>query len=726
MTPLDHALRIALEHVEDAVVIIRGADERRIVYVNAAFTRASLYTSDEAVGCGLDELQRPRAVGVDPAVTAVRRKDGTEYVVRKHRSPVEGEGEGSGAVAIEVQRADDARARMIAENTTDMISTIDAEGTCTYISPSCRDVIGYEPSEVIGVRNLGLAHPDDQESTRSDLARAIVRGELTRQWSTRRVRHKNGSYVWLESSSSVIRDAQGRIVEIQSSGRDVTARVVAEEALARSEANLRTLLDQLPEAVALHRKGTVVYANVKLAQMLDYASPAELLGMSVLDFVPTSDRAEVGDLLRNANRVPTRSNERRALCADGQSIDVHVSALPILFEGELAVLVAIHDLTERKKLEAELAVADRLASLGRLAAAVGHEINNPLAYVLASIERMRSHLPEIARKSPPGLLASFEESAAMAQEGAERVRDMVRDLRVLSSAGASPSAPVDVHRALDLAVATADHEIKPRARLTKDYGDVGMALGDERKLVQVFVNLLVNAAQATPAGDVAQNEIRITTRRNGDAVTIEIRDTGCGLPEAEVSRIFEPFFTTKADGSGTGLGLTISHQIVTALGGTLVAEPSPPRGTLFRVSLRASTEVAPSEPEIEAVTAETLPRQRILVIDDEPQILRAITLLLSTHDVAVANGGREARELLETAAPFDVILCDLQMSDGTGADVYDHVRARFPTLERRMIFMTGGAFTERARAFLASCPQPFVEKPFSASRLAALIAEVIR
>ena len=724
MTALPEAMRLALDHVEDAVVITSVHDGPRIVYVNAAFTRASSYSSEEAVGRTLADLQGTRSAGPEGngAAVAVRRKDGSEYRVRKEiAAPL---GEGTASYVVEIQRADDARHRLIAEHSRDMISTLGADGVCTYISPSCRDVIGFEPEEVIGARDFQLAHPEDLIKNRAGFARALERGALENPSVTTRVRHKNGSYVWLESSSSVIRDAQGRVLEIQSAGRDVTARVMAEEALAHSEENLRVLLEQLPDAVALHRDGTLVFANPPFARMLGYGSAGDLIGKPVLDLVHASERAQVSERLRTHDRTLTRSNERLALCANGQSITVQISALPILFQGQLAILVVMQDLTDRKKLEAQLAVADRLASVGRLAVAVGHEINNPLSYVLASIELMRAELPVLARESPHPLLASFAESAGMVQEGAERVRDIVHDLRTLSSVGTGPIVAVDIHRVLDIAAATANHEIRLRARLTKHYGRARMVLADERRLVQVFVNVLINAAQATPAGDVEQNEIRITTRASGTSLIVEIRDTGMGLPEGDVSRIFEPFFTTKPDGVGTGLGLSVSHQIVSAFGGAMTAEPCTPRGTLLRVSLPASADAPANESAAEAVAADALPRMRILVVDDEPQIVRVLTMLLATHEVVTASGGREAKALLHAGAWFDVILCDLQMSDGTAADIYQHVKATIPTLERRMILMTGGAFTEPARAFLASCPQPCIEKPFLPSALVALISLV--
>jgi CheY-like chemotaxis protein len=312
------------------------------------------------------------------------------------------------------------------------------------------------------------------------------------------------------------------------------------------------------------------------------------------------------------------------------------------------------------------------------------------------------------------------------REGAERVRDIVRDLKALSATSDDDFGPVDVARALDVAAATAQHEIRLRARLVKEYGAVPLAWASEGRLAQVFVNLLVNAAQAIPDGDATGNEIRITTYDAEGRIVVEIRDTGVGIAPEHLPRIFEPFYTTKAKGIGTGLGLSISHSIVTAHGGTITAERLTTGGTLFRVTLRPSTEPPVREPSTRPVPREEGPRARVLLVDDEPMTARVIAELLSPHDVTLAHSGREAIARLDDDVSFDAIVCDLQMNEGSGVDVYDYLCARQPHLSRRVIFTTGGAFTQRAQEFLDRCPQPVLEKPFDPARLASLVSAYAR
>jgi signal transduction histidine kinase len=391
-----------------------------------------------------------------------------------------------------------------------------------------------------------------------------------------------------------------------------------------------------------------------------------------------------------------------------------------------ARVLAEQAVAEREQMEARLALAERMALVGRLASGVGHEINNPLAYVLASIELARVDLAALASDHAACTgTARLAQHLATIREGAERVRDIVRDLKSLSSASDDRLAPVDVERTLDLAAATAAHEIRVRAALAKEYGSVPPVWANDGRLAQVFINLLVNAAQAIPEGAASDNEIRIVTREEGGRVVVEICDTGTGITPENLPRIFEPFFTTKPKGVGTGLGLSISHAIVSAMAGTLTAERRSPRGAVFRVMLPISTgELA--QASASASHARTEQRGRVLLVDDEPNMVRVLAELLSEHDVTTACSGREAIARLAEDASFDVIVCDLQMNDGTGMEVYDYLTLRAPELATRVIFTTGGAFTSGAREFLGRCRQPVLEKPFDMAGFTSLVGEMAR
>jgi two-component system, cell cycle sensor histidine kinase and response regulator CckA len=373
-----------------------------------------------------------------------------------------------------------------------------------------------------------------------------------------------------------------------------------------------------------------------------------------------------------------------------------------------------------------------MASLGTLAAGVAHEINNPLSYVLGSLDlglRELAGLRERLQGRPnneelahvTGAVAALDS----AREGAERVRNIVRDLMDFSRPSAGVGDAVDIESVLDATIRVAWNEIRHRARLVKRYSGIARVSGDDKRLGQVFLNLIMNAAQAID-GDPAQNEITICTKSEGGAAVVEISDTGGGIGDYDLARVFDPFYTTKAASAGVGLGLAICRGIVTALGGEISVSSEALRGTTFKVVLPYAPEDSAAEravleepPELESAPS------RILIIDDEP--LLGQTLLYAfkgRHEVAICTSGRDALRRLETDFNFDLVLCDLMMPDVSGAAVYEAVKLSHPELVPRFVFMTGGAFTERAREFLSQHPGVQLEKPFNISEIEKILRQL--
>jgi CheY-like chemotaxis protein len=251
-------------------------------------------------------------------------------------------------------------------------------------------------------------------------------------------------------------------------------------------------------------------------------------------------------------------------------------------------------------------------------------------------------------------------------------------------------------------------------------------LGSAQRLEQVFLNLLVNAVQALPDGR-AENELRVTLRTTAAReVVVEVSDNGPGIADDVRPRIFDPFFTTKPVGLGLGLGLSICHGIVTNHGGAITVDSAPGRGSTFQVVLPARAEApvaAPRAAEAVASAAATSKRRRVLVIDDEPALASMIRRVLDKQcHVDLAVDAREGLERLAGPVPYDVILCDLMMPDMTGMDLFAEVARRHPGVERRFVFMTGGAFTPRAIDFLAQVKNRRLEKPFETATLRATVA----
>lgn len=398
----------------------------------------------------------------------------------------------------------------------------------------------------------------------------------------------------------------------------------------------------------------------------------------------------------------------------------HLARLPAAVEREVREAASR---AEQRRMRDQLVVAERMASAGTLAAGLCHEINNPLAIAIANLDYVVDALAELIPKGDR--LVEVVAPLGDTREAVHRIRDIVRDVKLFSRPQKEDAEPVDVRRVIDSSIRMAWNEIRHRAQLVKDYGDTPLVSANEARLGQVLLNLIVNAAQAIPEGNASGNEIRIVTRSEGGLVAIEVHDTGKGIPQEILDRIFDPFFTTKPVGVGTGLGLAICHRLVTEFGGEISVQSKVGKGTTFRLSLPAATEETVKVKPAAAPVAST-PRARILVVDDEAAIGTAIQRSLARHhDVVALASGKEALTRLASGEHFDLIISDVMMPEVTGIMIYEELLRRAPDQARRMIFMTGGAFTIGSREFLSRVPNACVEKPFDMATLRGTIAGVL-
>ncbi|HEY7724670.1 MAG TPA: ATP-binding protein, partial [Anaeromyxobacteraceae bacterium] len=512
---------------------------------------------------------------------------------------------------------------------------------------------------------------------------------------------------------------------------ETTANVVA-AALVRAETEQR-LLEREREAravfentldalVTLDDGGRLVDANPTACLLLGRPLQA-LRGLDLAGLFGASGqplRAEWPRLVEGA-RV---AGELEVAAAGGPRVVEYSGVSRILPSRHLLVM---RDVTSDRQMRSRLALADRMASVGTLAAGVAHELNNPLSYVVANLTFVAESLQRLARAADEaGPAGELSDAVREAREGAERMRAIIRDLKTFSRVAEAGTGPVDLRGVLESCISIAWNEIRHRARFVRELAEVPPVRGDEGRLGQVFLNLLVNAAQAIAEGQADKNEIRLATRLRPDGrVAVELRDTGCGIPAENLTRIFDPFFTTKPVGEGTGLGLTICHNIVTSLGGAIEVDSEPGQGSVFRVVLLAA-EAARAEPppmQLVLVPGPAGRRGRVLVVDDEPLVGAAVRRALgSDHDVTVVPGGREALDRLEREH-FDVVVSDLLMPEVTGMELHAAVEARDPDLAERMIFVTGGAFTPAARAFVEEHRECVLEKPFELTALRELVRQ---
>ncbi len=384
-------------------------------------------------------------------------------------------------------------------------------------------------------------------------------------------------------------------------------------------------------------------------------------------------------------------------------------------------IVSVVDMTAERELQQRLLLAERMSAIGTLTASIIHEIKNPLTFVWNHLRALRQE----ANSLPPETAELLRE----AYEGAERIRVISHEIGLLSHGGdGAEIETVNLKQVLDSAIRIAQPEIQHRANVVREYEEGHLYVrGSRTRVSQVFLNLIVNAAQAIEPGDQVQNTITIRARSTErDRVCIEVQDTGPGISPQLLRRIFDPFVTTKPAGRGTGLGLSICRRIVHSLEGTIEIHSHPGQGTVARVVLprttRAQRPLTVPPPSISAIRRAVGVKLSILVVDDEPVIARLIQKALVDHEVTTASDGREAVALMGENA-YDVILCDLIMPEMTGMDVYRAALQRATPMNDRIVFMTGGAFTQRARDFLESVPNLRIEKPFELGHLERTIYE---
>jgi CheY-like chemotaxis protein/anti-sigma regulatory factor (Ser/Thr protein kinase) len=380
-------------------------------------------------------------------------------------------------------------------------------------------------------------------------------------------------------------------------------------------------------------------------------------------------------------------------------------------------------------------VSDRLAAIGTMAAGMQHELNNPLASVVANvqfaIDALKANPSGASKEQVAELVIALEE----ASEGAERVRRSVEDLRHFSRPADTFDAPLDITTAIDDAVRMTAHTVRHHASVRREYGPAPRVRAEEGQLARVFTNLLLNAAQATGDGQAAEHTILITTRTDSSGRAVaEITDNGAGIPPETIHRIFDPFFTTKPENAATGLGLAVCHTVVKSLGGEIDVESSPGKGTTFRVSLPAAdlTPIVDDGPAASAAPPTppskpraTMNRARVLVVDDELPIGRAIRRMLAPeHDVTIESDARTALDRLAHET-YDVVFCDLMMPNMSGMDFFDEVTARSPEVAARIVFLTGGAFSPRSEDFLRRSANECLAKPFSREAVSSAVRRMM-
>lgn len=607
----------------------------------------------------------------------------------------------------------------------DALVVVDSAGRIAGVNGQGLELLGYTEAELLG-QPVELLVPErlrrGHQLKRHAFDQAPGRRPMA-EGRELRARRRDGSEVSVQIALSRLDASSGPLVLVVL--RETPDHV---QAVARALHELEMVLEYLPDPVAIRIGDTFAYVNSAWARVLGYDSPAELMGRPVVESVHPDDRAKLAERMQGTHRAgESAGRELRLLSKDGSAVFLEVpNSIALLYRGQQATLVVAHDFREQRRLEAALALGERLATVGTLAAGVGHEINNPLQYVSMNLELLRSELRTLADGSPSGRFRDLLEMTTDALRGAESIRKIVLGLHTFARGEREALVELDLPAVLEFAFNLMRNELRHRVRLETAFEPTPRILADESRLAQVFVNLLMNAAQAMAERPAEQNALRVSTWTDelGRAV-VELRDNGPGMSDAVRAHIFEPFFTTKPVGQGTGLGLFTAYNIVTALGGQIDCESEPGAGTSFRVALPAASRTvrpASGTRRLEPATK----RSRILVVEDEPVVASLLQRVLkSDHDIDLAADGVEALALLAEGRNYDVVLCDLMMPKLNGQELYARVTRELPQLTPRFVFMTGGTTSEAAEAFLDAIPNEKLHKPFTVPELRGVVARAL-
>ena len=507
-----------------------------------------------------------------------------------------------------------------------------------------------------------------------------------------------------------------------------------------TQTQLRALIARNPDGIVIiDQAGAIQFSNPAGYSLLQ-SDPARLLGEQ-LAILPGGTGPREAQL-----QVPG---------AEPRSLEFDSS--PIHWKGAPASMVTIRDITERKRtmeMERRLMHADRLSTIGKLAAGIAHEVNNPVTYVLTNLHFLRDRVNRLLGL-PATLMSRLEnrnenehptdivgdaldelrivdvlhEMRGMVEEGRfglERVRDITHGLNNFAKMDREAMDWVDINQAVEAASRLADNEIRHRAALVLDLEKIPPVVGDKGRLSQAVLNLLVNAAHAIEAGSAGANTITVRTRLVDQEVILEVVDTGCGIEADDLPRIFDPFYTTKESDSGSGLGLALSAATIRKHGGELTVKSTSGAGSCFRISLPASVEFHREAAKPETSESVMAPRSRVLIVDDEPLVRYTFSRVLASHHTTVeAESGAQALELLATKAPFDLILCDLMMPNIDGPAVYAELEKKHPEMLHKILFVSAGAFTGRARQFAHDVAALVLEKPVLPDVLVATVNRML-
>ncbi len=556
-------------------------------------------------------------------------------------------------------------------------------------------------------------HPDDRDGLRERLEVAQRDGGRF-EHEVRLLRR--GAPLWVALTGERFQEADGRPGRLAGTLLDISERRRADAELRRQSLLFESLTDAV---VVVGADGTILDWSASAQRLLGWTK-AEVLGRrpGILLLPADSERLDQ-PLAQSARDGERRVAELVITDKSGAELQVEVVAAPLVArQEELVGCVAIfRDLGERKRMQAQLQVAERLAALGTLAAGVAHEINNPLAFVSSNLDFLTQQLAKAAGALGPGhqdLMGALSDST----RGVERIAAIVRDLQTFNRRElAGTPDEVDPNGALEFALRLAQSAMGRQVRVVKDLKPVPHVAGGEARLGHVFFNVLVNAGQSLDANRPEVGAVRVSTAFDEAAgmVIIEVSDEGAGMPPEIVAHIFDPFFTTRPVGSGTGLGLFVTHAIVHELGGEITVKSKIGEGTTIRIAL----------PSVGPAPKAAPPLPRVLLVDDEAMFGTAVRRAFAgRYEIVALTDPLEALARVQHGEKFLLAVVDLVMPKMSGREFLARLRQFDPAFAARSVVFTGAALEDAQAAFPPDERPTILRKTLDFAQLAARLGEL--
>jgi PAS domain S-box-containing protein len=616
--------------------------------------------------------------------------------------------------------------RLISENAADLIAVVDMQGNRIYNSLSYERVLGYSAEELRSSSSFEQIHPEDRERVKegAEEARRTGAGRPMEY----RFRHKDGTWRVLESTASVIRNSEGDPDKLVIVNRDVTERKRAADALQRSETSFRSVVGDAPYGIfKANMTGKLLMANPALEKMLGYKSQDELLEVDLASGIyrhPAEHQKVSELLLRDQHFKDVEVEWKRK---DGVFITVRCSGRSIKDETGTSMEVFAEDVTERRVLERQLRMAQKMEAVGRLSGGIAHDFNNLLGVVIGYIQ-------VIKRTLVPGQ-PSYEYAEEIEKAG-QRAVSLTRQLLAFSRQQVLDPVILNLNTLVSEMEKMLPRLIGEDIQLNLFLDPaIGQVKADTGQIEQVVMNLAVNARDAMPEGgkltiQTANAELDAAFTREhpgliaGPYVMLAVTDTGTGMDPETQAQIFEPFFTTKGRDKGTGLGLATVYGVVKQSNGYIAVESEKGKGALFKVYLpRIELPVAAKSEGMQALPTVRGSETILLVEDAEPlRLLAQLFLKENGYQVLTAADGAEAEQIAaENPGPIHLLLTDVVMPGINGRVLAERLAPKRPAM--KVLYMSGYTDSFMAGHGVLDEGIHLLHKPFTEDALMRKIRE---